>query len=112
MAIPFLLELLARRSQKRAGDYRNSGFTYFRELAYSDGGRGLEKRRDTWIESEIQRFHRGISLALLLLATVLLMAETLRYSQPHDRQALLLLLLAPGFAQFKLLPSLWVRSRI
>ena len=32
--IAFLLERLARRSQKRAEGYRNSGFLYFRELDY------------------------------------------------------------------------------
>src|SRR5215469_14622762 len=98
----FLLELVARRSQRRAEDYRISGFVYFRELDYfecpaghqlvqldvdhhrriksyrapagacnscplklnctdSDDGRVLEKRWDGWIESEIRRFHRGIS---------------------------------------------------
>jgi len=114
MAIALLLELLARRSQKRAEDYRSSGFIYFRELDYfecpagqrlvqletdhhrriksyrapasacnscslklnctdSDEGRVLEKRWDTWIESEIRCFHRGISITLLILATVVLL---------------------------------------
>ena len=150
MGVAFLLELLARHSQKRAERYRNSGFTYFRELDYwecpagsqliqlktdhqrriafyrapasacnscslklnctdSDAGRLLERRLDNWIESELRRFHRGISLTLLLLATILLMAEIFRYSQLQDREALAGLLLPLGVAQLKLLPSL--RSR-
>jgi hypothetical protein len=146
-AMAFLLELMARRSQKRAEDYHLSGFVYFRELDYfecpaghqlvqletdlhrritsyrapagacnscslklnctdSDEGRILEKRWDAWLESKIRRFHRGISITLSLLATVILLAEIFRYAQPHDRQVLELALLPLGFAEFKLLPSL------
>lgn len=150
VGIAFVLELVARKSHKRAEDYRNAGFVYFRELDYfecpaghqlvqlktdhqrgitsyrapasacnscslklnctdSDSGRILERRLDTWIGSEIRRFHRGISITLLLLATVLLLAEVFRYSQPHDRNALALLLLPIGFASLKLLGSMWFR---
>jgi len=147
-AVAFVLELVARRSQKRAADYRLSGFVYFRDLDYfecpaghqlvqletdhhrritsyrapasacnscslklnctdSEEGRVLEKRWDTWIESEIRRFHRGISITLLLLATVMLLTEIFRYPEQGDRKVLALLLLPLGFAQFRLLPSLW-----
>jgi hypothetical protein len=146
-ATALVLELVARRSQRRAEDYRMSGFVYFRELDYfecpaghqlvqlnmdhhrrtksyrapasacnscplklnctdSDDGRVLEKRWDTWIESELRRFHRGISMTLLSLATVLLMAEMFRYAQARDREVLAFLLVPLGFALFKLLPSL------
>jgi hypothetical protein len=147
MGVAFLLEFLARHSHRRAEGYRNSGFTYFRELdrwkcpagqhlaplktdhrrrvtvyrasasvcnscslklhcTDSSAGRLLEMRMDTWIESELRRFHRGISLTLLVLATILLVAETFRYSHPHDREALLGLLFPLGVAALKLLPSL------
>lgn len=150
--VGFLLERLARRSQKRAEGYRNSGFIYFRELDYwecpaghplvqlhtdqqrritfyrapasacnscslklnctdSDEGRVLERRLDTWIESELRRFHRGLSLALLLLATIILLAEIVRYPQLHDREALVAFLLPLGFAQLKLLSSLGPRAQ-
>ncbi|HKE06654.1 MAG TPA: hypothetical protein VKB48_02435 [Candidatus Acidoferrum sp.] len=75
----------------------------------SDEGRLLERRLDTWIESEFRQFHRGISLALLLLATIMLLAETFRFPQPHDRQALVAFLVPLGFVQLKLLPSLGPR---
>ena len=68
----------------------------------SDSGRLLESRLDVWIESELRRFHRGISLVLLLLATVILVAEAFRYAYPHDREALLGLLLTLGLAQLSL----------
>ena len=152
MGVAFLLERLARRSQKRAEGYRNSGFIYFRDLDYwecpaghqlvqlhtdhqrrvttyrappsacnscslklnctdSDEGRLLERRLDTWIESELRQFHRGISLALLLLATVILLGEIVRYPPLRDREALVALLLPLGFAQVKLLPSLGPRHK-
>ncbi len=66
----------------------------------------MERRLDTWVESELRRFHRGMSLALLLLATIILLAEIFRYPLLHDREALVPLLLALGLAQLKLLPSL------
>ena len=150
MAAAFLLELLGRKSHKKAEAYRNAGFVYFRELDYfscpagrqlvqvetdyqrrivsyrapasacnscalklnctdSDEGRLLERRFDRWIESELRKFHRGISLTLLVLATVLLLAEVLRYPGPHDRSALAGLLVLLGFTQLKLLPSPWSR---
>lgn len=50
----------------------------------SDEGRLLERRLDSWVESELRRFHRGISLALLLLASLILAVEMLRYRQVED----------------------------
>jgi hypothetical protein len=72
----------------------------------SDAGRVLEMRLDTWIESELRRFHRALSLALLVLATVLLLAEACRYAHLHDCEALAAVLVPIGVVQFKLLPSL------
>jgi hypothetical protein len=146
IGIAFVLELVARRSHKRAEDYRNAGFVYFRDLDYFDcpgghqlvklethhqgqiasyhapasvcnscplkvnctdsrAGRTLERRLDTWVESELHRFHRGISITLLLLATLLLVAEAFRYSHAHDRSVLVLVLIPVGFASVKLLSS-------
>ncbi len=45
----------------------------------SEDGRLLESRMDSWLESELRRFHRGISLALLLLASLILAVEMFRY---------------------------------
>jgi len=145
--VAFVLERLARRTQKRAEGYRNSGFIYFRELNYwecpaghqlvqlqtdhvrritsyrapadacnscslklnctdSNEGRILEQRMENCFESELHRFHRGISLAVLVLATVFLVAEFVRYPHVRDRQALLVLLLPILIVQWKLLASL------
>ena len=120
-----LLEMLARHSHRRTGQYQNAGFTYrerfdlwecpmgqqlarveadharrivrYRAPAKvcnacslknnctdSSEGRLLERRLDSWIESELRRFHRGVSLTLLLLAMIILLAETLRHGQPRE----------------------------
>lgn len=47
----------------------------------SNQGRILETRTDSWVESELRRFHRGISLALLLLAAMILTIESARHNQ-------------------------------
>jgi hypothetical protein len=145
--VAFVLERLARRTQKRAEGYRNSGFIYFRELNYwecpaghqlvqlqtdhvrritsyrapasacnscslklnctdSNEGRILEQRMENWLESELHRFHRGISLSILLLATVFLVSEFVRYPHVRDREALLALLLPILIVQWKLLALL------
>jgi hypothetical protein len=54
----------------------------------SDTGREIEHNPNSWLESELSRFHRGISLSLLLLAQLLLVAEMIR----HQRTTELLLL--------------------
>ena len=77
----------------------------------SNEGRLLETRLDSWLESELRQFHRGISLALLLLATVILSVEVMRYPPLRDRAALVALLVPLGLAQLKLLPSLGPRRQ-
>lgn len=72
----------------------------------SDEGRLLEHRWDAWLESELRRFHRGLSLALLLLASIIVIAEIVRYPQLRDRTALAALLAPLAFVEWKLLPSL------
>jgi len=69
----------------------------------SEEGRLLESRLDSWLESEIRRFHRGISLALLLLATIILVAETVRHAEPRELFLIGCLLVPVGLAETKLL---------
>lgn len=59
----------------------------------SDDGRRLEMHLDAWIESELRRFHRGISLVLLLLSALLLIAEMARFRNLPDWAVLAPLLL-------------------
>src|SRR6516162_935266 len=60
----------------------------------SHDGRELESRLDSWVQSELRRFHRGISLVLLLLASLILAAEIFRYHAVADWILLGLLLLS------------------
>jgi hypothetical protein len=57
----------------------------------SEEGREIEHNPDSWLESELARFHRGISLALLLLAGLLLVVEMIRHASPME------LLILSGF---------------
>lgn len=50
----------------------------------SDEGREIEHRLDSWLESEIRRFHRGMSLALVLLAALILGIEAARDSNGKE----------------------------
>ena len=54
----------------------------------SDTGREIEHNPDSWLESELSRFHRWNLVSLLLLAQLLLVAEMIR----HQRTTELLLL--------------------
>jgi hypothetical protein len=76
----------------------------------SDDGRLLESRLDSWLESELRRFHRGISLALLLLATIILVAEAFRHDAPRDLLIVGCLLLPVGVIETKLIASFLMRQ--
>jgi hypothetical protein len=77
----------------------------------SNNGRELESHLDAWLQSELRRFHRGISLALFLLATIILAAEMMRHRDWRE-WILLGVLLAPiGYAGSKLSVSFRERER-
>jgi len=50
----------------------------------SEDGRRIEHRLDSWLQSELRRFHRGISLLLLLLAGLILAAEMSGHDTSRD----------------------------
>src|SRR6185295_19134648 len=51
----------------------------------SASGRELATSPDPWLRSEIGRLHRGISLAILLLAALITTAEIGRYNRTPER---------------------------
>src|ERR1700694_1043918 len=51
----------------------------------SDNGRELSVSLDPWLSSAIGRFHRGISLALLILATLIMAVELVRHGRGPER---------------------------
>lgn len=63
----------------------------------SEDGRRLESHLDAWLQSELSRFHRGISLTLVLLAVLILAAEMFRYQDARDWMVLAVLLIPFGF---------------
>jgi hypothetical protein len=72
--------------------------------------RVLESRLDSWLQSELSRFHRAISLALWLLALLVLIVEMARYREMHDWVALLVLLLPISFTGSRYLASFLERN--
>ncbi len=69
----------------------------------SHEGREIEHRVDSWVQSEIRRFHRGFSLALLLLAALILAAQIAWYQESRDLTLTGGLLFAIGAAAVRLL---------
>jgi len=51
----------------------------------SDSGRELSVSLDPWSSTAIGRFHRGISLALLILATLIMAIELVRHGRGPER---------------------------
>jgi hypothetical protein len=68
----------------------------------SNEGRVLKSHLDSWIESELRHFHRGISMVLLLLAAIILSAEAMRYSARNELLVVASLLLPVGLVETKL----------
>src|ERR1700676_5610960 len=77
----------------------------------SNEGRLLKSHLDSWIESELRKFHRGISLVLLLLATIILAAEAVRHAAPRDLLIVGCLLLPVCLAETKLFASFLTHQR-
>ena len=70
----------------------------------SDTGRVLESRQDSWVQSELRHFHRGVSLTLLLLAVLVLAVEILRNHGQREWIFLAVLLAGIGYS----ISKLWV----
>jgi hypothetical protein len=62
----------------------------------SDTGREIERHLDSWLDSELQRFHRGISLALIFLAALILVIEMVLHNRPAELFVLATLLAPIG----------------
>ena len=60
----------------------------------SDEGREIVRSLDSWARSEAGRFHRVLSMTLILLAALLLSAELIRHRHPSELLLLGLVLVA------------------
>jgi hypothetical protein len=76
----------------------------------SDDGRLLESHLDSWVDSELRRFHRGISLVMFVLATFILSVETVRYADSRDL-AIIVVLLIPALIADARLASAFLANR-
>jgi len=69
----------------RAAAHACNGCAMKSRCTDSTEGRVIEHRPHSWVNSELRRFHQGISLLLVALAAVVLFAELLRYSGEKNR---------------------------
>jgi hypothetical protein len=76
----------------------------------SNEGRLLESHLDSWIESELSRFHRGISVVLLLLAAIILSVAAIRHSAHHELVVIVSLLFPISLVETKLVFSFLSRK--
>lgn len=71
----------------------------------SNEGRVVTSHLDSWIESELRRFHRGISVVLVLLAAIILLAEAMRHSELYELLVVASVLLPVSLVETKLVVS-------
>ena len=104
--IVLLLELAAGHARRRSVGVRTGGFTYHpgatadacdsctSKAACMDSshGRQIEGNTLSDVESSMARFHRALSLTLLLLASLILVVELFRTGSPYPRVLLALAL--------------------
>ncbi len=74
------LKLWAFDSQRRVAQYRAeakscNSCALKRNCTDSEDGRTLDHPLESWLQSEVRRFHRGISLTLVFLAGLILALE-------------------------------------
>ena len=72
------------------------------ECTDSDEGREVVRAMDPWPHSEAGRFHRGISLAVALIAGLILAAEAIRSHTPLELAVLGVVLTIVGLAAWHL----------
>jgi hypothetical protein len=88
------LKLWAFDSQRRVAQYRAeakscNACVRKKNCTDSQEGRELEHHPDSWLQSEVRRFDRGISLALLFLAGLILSLEIILQTATADLMVLL-----------------------
>jgi hypothetical protein len=77
----------------------------------SDTGREISVSLDPWLSSAIGRFHRGISLTLLVLAGLIIAIELLRHDHGTERWVLSPAVLIVSLLALNLGRDLWRETR-
>jgi hypothetical protein len=62
----------------------------------SDSGRVIEQRANSWLDSGLYRFHRGMSISLLVLAGMILVIEMVRNHSPRGEVLLAVVTVCVG----------------
>lgn len=78
----------ARRVRYRAPAHICNGCPYKANCTDSDDGREIELAAASWVESESGKFHRGLGFVLLVLASMILIAEYIRHHTGADAMIL------------------------
>lgn len=68
----------------------------------SDEGRVIEVQADSWLQSELRKFHRGLSVTLLVLADLILVLTMLRQNNIREQLILILPFLCITGAGFRI----------
>lgn len=76
----------------------------------SDSGREIEHHLDLWLETGLGQFHHGISLALVVLAGLILAVEAIRHPDEAPVTLLAMLFLAAVVYGAKLISQIRARS--
>ena len=72
----------------RAAAHTCNGCPIKAQCTDSDSGRELSVPLEPWLDSAVGRFHRGISLTLLILAALIMAVELVRHGRGPERWAL------------------------
>jgi hypothetical protein len=95
-----------RAVRYRAQAHHCNACTIKHRCTDSDEGRTIEHSPDSWLQSGLRQFHRGLSLVLLVLAFLVLMVELFRQSAFPQQLAIGLLAICIGGSGIRLLTTL------
>lgn len=107
-----LEQMASRIARYRAPAHACNRCAFKANCTDSDDGREITRTSALWFETEIGRFHRGISLALLLLALFICGIELLRYHSATEWQILLLVLAPLSFYWIRMLLKFRARPAV
>jgi hypothetical protein len=76
----------------------------------SNDGRTIERPIDSWLRSEMRLFHRGLSMALILLAGLILLTDIAHFGQQRDLLVLGSLLAPVAILAVKMASEFWKKK--
>jgi hypothetical protein len=115
-SVAAVLEFAARHSHERTRRIPTVGFSYHPELDFwkcpndkhlyrvevMRESSAVRYQADSWLQSELRKFHRALSLTLLLLADFILVVTMLRQNNMRDQLILAVSVLCITGAGFRI----------